>query len=45
MLVTADNLEEVQKIVAGPQDPDYQYLYDDPDVMEYSDEALMTPTQ
>jgi len=45
LLVTADNLEEVQKIVAGPQDPDYQYLYDDPDVMEYSDEALMTPTQ
>ncbi len=45
LLVTADNLEEVQKIVAGPQDPDYQYLYDDPDVMEYSDEPLMTPTQ
>ena len=45
LLVTADNLEEVQKIVAGPQDPDYQYLYDDPGVMEYSDEPLMTPTQ
>ena len=45
LLVTAENLEEVQRIVAGPQDPDFQYLYDDPDVMEYSDEPLTTPTQ
>ena len=43
LLVTAENLEEVQRIVAGPQDPDFQYLYDDPDVMEYSDEPLTTP--
>ena len=45
LLVTAENLEEVQRIVAGPQDPDFQYLYDDPNVMEYSDEPLTTPTQ
>jgi hypothetical protein len=45
LLVTAENLEEVQKIVAGPQDPDFQHLYDDPNVMRYSDEAEMTPSQ
>ncbi len=45
LLVTAENLEEVQKIVAGPQDPDFQYLYDDPNVMRYSDEPQMTPSQ
>ena len=45
LLVTAENLEEVQKIVAGPQDPDFQYLYDDPEVMKYSDEPQTTPTE
>ena len=45
LLVTAENLEEVQKIVVGPQDPNFQHLYDDPEVMKYSDEPLTTPTQ
>lgn len=43
LLVTLENLEEVREIALNPQAEEYQYLYEDPDVMEYSDEPLTTP--
>ncbi len=43
LLVTRETLEDVNALVNDPQAPELQYLYDDPNVMEYSDEPLFTP--
>ena len=43
LYVTRETLEDVNSLVNDPQSPDLQYLYDDPSVMEYSDEPLFTP--
>lgn len=43
LLVTAENLDEVREIALNPQAEDYQHLYEDLSVMEYSDEPLTTP--
>jgi hypothetical protein len=43
LLVTAENLDDVREIALNPQAEENQHLYEDPDVMEYSDEPLTTP--
>jgi ribose transport system substrate-binding protein len=42
-IVTLENLAEVRTMVSDPLNPSVQKFYDDPAVMRYSDEPLMTP--
>ena len=42
-LVTRATLEEVRAITRDPQSPEVQKLYQDPSVMRYSQEPLVTP--
>ena len=43
VIVTKDNLKDVQAIVKDPLAPEVQKYYSDPKVMRYEDKPLTTP--